>query len=100
MTKKWLCEAPDPPRIPIFYTVTKIHKPVPPGRAMTSGCGGPTEKLSAFVNKLLQPIAQHQKLYLKITTAFVNFNERTEVLEETLHVSVDFTSPYTNIPQE
>ena len=72
MAKKWLCQTPDPPRIPMFYTVTKIHKPVPPGRAIRSGCEGPTEKLTAFVNKLLQPIAQQQKSYLKDTTAFVN----------------------------
>ena len=100
MTKKWLCEAPDPPRIPIFYTVTKIHKPVPPGRAIISGCKGPTEKLTAFVNKLLQLIAQQQKSYLKDTTPFVNFNERTEVPEKALYVSMDVTSLYTNIPQE
>ena len=25
MTKKWLCQTPNPPRIPIFYTLTKIH---------------------------------------------------------------------------
>ena len=29
MTKKWLCQTPNPPRIPIFYTLTKIHKPTP-----------------------------------------------------------------------
>jgi len=27
MTKKWLCQTPNPPRIPVFYTLTKIHKP-------------------------------------------------------------------------
>ena len=31
MTKKWLCQTPNPPRIPIFYTLTKIHKPTPVG---------------------------------------------------------------------
>ena len=66
MTKKWLCQTPNPPRIPVFYTLTKIHKPVRTGRPIISGCEGPTEKLSAFVDKLLQPIAQQQKSYLKI----------------------------------
>ena len=64
MTKKWLCQTPNPPRIPIFYTLTKIHKPTPVGRPIISGCEGPTEKLSSFVDKLLQPIAQQQKSYL------------------------------------
>ena len=57
MTKKCLCQTPNPPRIPIFYTLTKIHKPTPVGRPIISGCEGPTEKLSSFVDKLLQPIA-------------------------------------------
>ena len=29
MTAKWLSLTPNPPRIPVFYTLTKIHKPTP-----------------------------------------------------------------------
>ena len=57
MTKKWLCLTPNPPRVPVFYTLTKIHKPTPVGRPIISGCDGPTERLSSFVDRLLQPIA-------------------------------------------
>ena len=99
MTKKWLCQTPNPPRIPIFYTLTKIHKPTPVGRPIIAGVSGPTEKLSAFVDKLLQPIAQQQKSYLKDTTDFINFIERP-VPENAILVSMDVTSLYTNIPQE
>ena len=49
MTKKWLAQTPSPPRIPVFYTLTKIHKPVPVGRPIISGCDGPTEKISSFI---------------------------------------------------
>ena len=45
MTKKWLCLTPNPPRVPVFYTLTKIHKPTPVGRPIISGCDGPTERL-------------------------------------------------------
>ena len=100
MTKKWLCQTPNPPRIPVFYTLTKIHKPTPVGRPIISGVSGPTEKLSAFVEKLLQPIAQQQKSYLKDTTDFINFIERTKVPENVILVSMDVTSLFTNIPQE
>ena len=83
MTKKWLFQAPSPislrflcfvtlrneifrkgillqmarhtPRIPIFYTLTKIHKTTLVGRPIISGCDGPTEKISAFRDRLLQP---------------------------------------------
>jgi len=61
MTEKWLCQTPNLPRIPVFYTLTKIQKPT----WETLGVSSPTEKLSAFVAILLQPLAQQQKSYLK-----------------------------------
>ena len=78
MTKIWLCQTPEPPHIPILYTLTKIHKPTPVGRPIVSGSDGPvaTKKLSSFVYKLLQPIAQQQKSYLKDSTDFINFLEK------------------------
>ena len=79
MTNKWFCQTPNPPRTPVFYTLTKIHKPTPVGRPIISGCDGPTERLSAFVDKLLQPIAKEQESYLKDSTDFINFIERTRV---------------------
>ena len=94
MTKKWLSLTPNPPRIPQFYTLTKIHKPNPLGRPIISGCEGPTERLSSFVDRLLQPIAKTQKSYLKDTTDFINFIERTKVPEQTIIVSMDVTSLY------
>ena len=48
---------PNPPRIPV-YTHSKIHKPTPVSKPITSGYDGPTKRISAFVNHLLQPIAQ------------------------------------------
>ena len=38
-------------------------------------CDGPTEKLSTFVDQLLQAIAKEQKSYLKDSTDFINFIE-------------------------
>ena len=90
---RWRC------RIPVFYTLTKIHKPTPVGRPI-SGCDGPTERISAFVDHLLQPIAQIQPSYLKDTADFINFIERTRLPPNTTLVSMDVTSLYTNIPQE
>ena len=100
MTKKWLSQTPTPPRIPIFYTLTKIHKPKPVGRPIISGCDGPTERISSFVDHLLQPIATRQKSYIKDTTDFINFVEKRIIPQDTILVSMDVTSLYTNIPQE
>ena len=86
--------------IPVFYTLTKIHKPKPVGRPIISGCEGPTERISSFVDSLLQPVAKVQKSYLKDTTEFINFIERTKVPGNIFLVSMDVTSLYTNIPQE
>ena len=49
----------------------------PVGRPIISGCDGPNEKLSSFVDKILQPIAQQQKSYLKDKTDFINFMNKT-----------------------
>ena len=49
---------------------------------------------------LLQPVAKVQKSYLKDTTEFINFIDRTKVPENTFLVSMDVPSLYTNIPQE
>ena len=75
---------PNPPRIPVFYTLTKIHKPTPVGRPIISGCDSPTEQISSFVDYLLQPIAKVQKSYLKDKTDFLNFTEKTKVEKDTV----------------
>ena len=90
----------NPLRIPVFYTLAKIHKPTPVGRPIISGCDGPTERISAFVDHLLQLIAQIQPSYLKDTTDFINFIEKTRLPPNTTLVSMDITSLYTNILQE
>ena len=53
ITRKWLSQTPDPPRTSIFHKLSKIHKPIPVGRNIISGCYGPTERISSFVEILL-----------------------------------------------
>ena len=92
-----LPNTPDPPQIPVFYTLTKIHKPTPVGRPIISGCSGPTERISAFVDHLIQPIAQLQASYLKDTTDFINFIERIKLLK--VPYMFQWTSQYKKKPQ-
>ena len=42
----------------------------------------PTERISSFVDHLIQPTAQIRKLYLKDTTDFLNFIEKTKVAKK------------------
>ena len=100
MTAKWLSLTLNPPRIPMSYTLTKIHKPKPVGRSIISGCNGPTERLSSFVDCIIQSVPQIQESYLKDTTDFINFIERTKLPKNSTFLSMDVTSLYTNIPQE
>ena len=99
MTRKWLSQTPNPPRIPEFYTLTKTHKPTTTGRPIISGCDGPTERISSFVDTLLQPISKLQESYLKVTTDFTNFIENAKMKKRTFLVSTDVKSLYKNIPQ-
>ena len=73
MTVEWLSQTPNPPRVPVFYTLTKIHKPTPVGRPIVAGNDGPTKRISALVDSILQSIAKSQKSYLKNTTDLVFF---------------------------
>ena len=69
-------------------------------RPIISSCDGPTERISSLVDTLLQPISKSQASYLKDTTDFIKFIEKTKVKRRTFLVSMDVTSLYTNIPQE
>ena len=65
----------------------KYSQPTPVGRPIISGYEGSTERISSFVDSLLQPIAKSQKSYLKDTTDFINFIEKTKVVEKAILVS-------------
>ena len=98
MTKKWLSQALNPPRIPLFYTLTKIHNPTTDGRPIISGSGGLTERISSFKDYILQPIARSQNSYLKDMKDFINFIEKTKIPQNSFLVSL--TKLYTNIRQQ
>ena len=66
----------------------------------TSYCGTTVSIVRSRVGLLLQPISISQTSYLKDTTDFINFIEKTKVSTKTFLVSMDVTILYTNIPQE
>ncbi len=64
---------PENPRTARFYHQPKIHKssvPVP-GRPIVSSCGTPTERISEYVDFLLQPLVALTPPYLTDTTDFL-----------------------------
>ena len=100
MTHKWLSLGQNPPQIPEFYTLTKIHKATPVGRPIVAGSGGPIERTFSFVDSLLQPIAQKQERYIRDTTHFINFTENTPLSEAAILATLDVCSLCTKIPHE
>ena len=75
-----------------FLHTYKDSQPTPVGRPIMWGCSGPKERISAFVDRLIQPITQRQDSYLKDTTDFLNFIDSTKLPKNTVLVSMDVTS--------
>ena len=91
----------DQPKAGRFYLLPKIHKAGNPGRPIVSANGHPTEKISEFVDLHLQPHVNSLPSYLKDTTDYLRkLQESGPIPPETLLVSLDVTSLYTNIPHE
>lgn len=91
------------PRTPIFYILPKVHKPTrpPPGRPIVSSFGCPTERISSYVDGLLQPHVQNLQSYVKDTNHFLS--KIKELNNQSLPpnlilASIDVESLYTNIP--
>ena len=100
MTHKWLTISLKQPCIPEFYTLTKIYKKTLVSRPIVSGSSGPTERISSFVDSLLQPVAIKQWCYIKDTIDFINFIENTQIPDNVVLATLDVSCLYTNIPQE
>ena len=92
---------PSKSRIPKFYMLQKIHKEGMPGHPMVSSVSSPTEKISAFVDEFLKPMAQELPSYIKDTTHFLQKIDKVgEISEDTYMVTLDVKSLYTNIDNE
>ena len=98
-TASLLC--PSKSRTPKFYMLPKIHKEGMPGRPVVSSVSSPTEKIFAFVDEFLKPMAQELPSYIKDTTHFLQKVDKVgEISEDTYMVTLDVKSLYTNIDNE
>ena len=88
-------------KTPSLYLLPKIHKGIvpPPGRPVVSGNGGPTEKISKFVDHFLNPTVKESKSYVKDTTHFLSILEELgEIPDSSLLVTLDVAALYPSIP--
>ena len=84
-----------------FYLLPKIHKDRmnPLGRPILSGNGHPTEWVSAWVDTQLQPLMLSLPTYLKDTSHLLTLLDNHTLTTNSLIISLDVKSLYTNIPQ-
>ena len=101
-------KSPEEPRPRQFYMLPKIHKPLdkwpvsnmPPGRPIISDCSSESYNVSEYIDHYLQPLASKHDSYLKDTSDFLNKLKQVKINENTLLVTMDVESMYTNIDHE
>ena len=101
-------KSPEEPRPRQFYMLPKIHKPLnkwpvpnmPPGRPIISDCSSESYKISEYIDHFLQPLASKHDSYLKDTSDFLNTLKQVKINENSLIVTMDVESMYTNIDHE
>ena len=83
-----------------LYLLPKIHKDMnnPPGRPIVSGSGGPTEKISQFVDHFIGPLVPLSQSYIRDSTHMINILQHQKPIPNMLLCTLDITSLYTNIP--
>ena len=87
-----------PANIPLFYGLIKLHKEGHPIRPIVSFCGSPTDELSKFLTKILNPITDNAPQKLKNTLMVKDALSDIVVPEDHLMVSFDVKSLFTCIP--
>ena len=83
-----------------FYMLLKLHKEWIPGRPIVSANGHPTEKISEFVDYNLRPHVRTIPSFIQDTTDYLkNIDSLNTIPNNTILVSMDVSSLYTNIPK-
>ncbi len=101
ITKEFLLFPPDlPPRTQQLYFLKKIHKDPISERPIVSGCGGPTEKISQFIDQQLQPFVPKIKSYIKDSGHIIQILEQLKVPSDCILATIDVKSLYLNIPHK
>ena len=102
-------KGPDNPRPRILYLFPKIHKPphtwtipfqLPPCRPIISDIDSESYNVSAYIDSFLQPLATSHPAYVKDSYDFAHMIRTLQIPPNTLLVTADVESMYTNISHE
>ena len=87
------------PKTPKFYLRPKIHKEGNPGHPRVSSVNCHTANISKYVNYHVQLMVKETPSYVKDTQNFLRKLEKVkDIPQESLLVTLDVKSLYTNIP--
>lgn len=67
-------------------------------RPIVSGCSGPTEHISAFLDSIIKPIVPTIPSYIKDSSHMIALPKELRIPKNALLVTIDVSSPNTNIP--
>lgn len=104
----YLCK-PEEPRPRIFYLLPKIHKPpdkwpspyrIPPGRPIVSDVSSESYFVSEYIDSFLQPLACSHPAYVKDSFHFIELVRKINLPPNSLLVTADVESMYTNISHD
>lgn len=100
LSKEATCLINPAPRTSKFYLVPKIHKPNNPGRPIVSACNCPTERVSSFVDSILQPLVTSLPSYTRDSSDTISKVKsfHANASDKVLIFTMDVKSLYTVIP--
>ena len=86
--------------IPRFYGLVKLHKTGHPIRPIVSFCGSPTDAVSKFLSKILNPLTDLAPQKIKNTVAIKNELDNFRISDVDVLISFDVKSLFTQVPPD
>ncbi len=83
-----------------LYFLKKIHKNPISVRPIVSGCGGPTEKISQFIDYYLQPQVPKIDSYIRDSGHLISMLEQLKLPKNCTLATIDVKALYLNIPHK
>ena len=80
--------------------LSRVHKEGNPGRPLVSSIDCHTTKISKYSDNQLQPYVKELKSYVKDCTDFIRKINSMEKIPDSILVTMDVRSLYTNIPNK
>ena len=83
-----------------MYFLKKLHKNPHGIRPIVSGCSGPTERVSSFLDHIIKPLVPTIPSYIKDSPHLISLLENAPIPSNAILATIDVSSLYTNIPQD